>query len=1114
MGTADSTAYATEVGANGGLLVHVPAGSGTPTATGDTDGVAVAQAADADGNDVYKFAVTGAAKSVSVTVNGEATAHIVAVNHWGQAWLKAGDPVTYLTSTWANGFAIIHYKRADATYTGWGLHLWNGYRNDQGKGDPIVTWGSPFPVTGTDNWGVFWKVPLAAGATKMNWIIHNGDNKDLGADQNLDLTKTGGNVWFTSGSADLDGNAVFDIPVIHSVDADLSKAKAIWVNGTTIAWPYPQVSSAQVFTLKHSDTANIVVNDTVINGGTDIPLTFAGPITNDLLAAWPQLSSYNLLKLPNTVTAADVKNLLREQLVVTSTTSDGVFLEHATGVQIGGVLDSQYHYTGALGTTFAHDTSGAVTGITIRVWGPTATSMKIRHYTDPTIVDPAETVDMTYDAATGVWSYNAPASWLNSYYLYQAHVFAPSTGKYEDNVTTDPYSVGLSMNSTRTLIVDLSQASTKPTGWDKLVKPKFASLADASIYELHIRDFSVAAPSVPEANRGTYEAFTSQTTNGMRHLHALALAGLTHVHLLPFFDITSINEDATARTEIPTATLQGAVTSEGPASATPQSLVQANRNSDAFNWGYDPYHYTTPEGSYSTNPQGATRNKQTRDMVAGLAKAGLRTVMDVVYNHTSDSGENPHSVLDKLVPGYYYRLMPDGSVATSTCCQNTATERYMMAKLTRDSILTWATAYKIDGFRFDIMGHMPYALLTAIRSDLNKLTIANSGVDGKKVILYGEGWNFGEVANGARFLQATQANMAGTGIGTFDDRIRDNVRGGGPFDLNPRAQGFGSGLYTLSNGDAINGNSAKQKATLLDQMDLVKLGMAGEELNFSFVDNTGQRSSGADLLYNNVSAGYTANPVDQIAYVDAHDNEILFDSLAYKLPYKTSAAVRARYQVISLSTVLLGQGIPFMAAGSDMLHSKSLDKNSYDAGDWFNSIDWTGKTNGFGKGLPQAGDNGTRWAGWSSPALNTVVKPSATTSNLTAKMVMELLKIRYSSPLFRLGTLKNVQARLTYIGAGPKQTPGVITMRLIDAGAVGANKKLANLDKNYKSIVIVINASAKTTTVTSSVLKNSKITLSPIQAKGADSVVKRSKYIAKSGSLVVPAQTVAVFVQK
>ena len=142
------------------------------------------------------------------------------------------------------------------------------------------------------------------------------------------------------------------------------------------------------------------------------------------------------------------------------------------------------------------------------------------------------------------------------------------------------------------------------------------------------------------------------------------------------------------------------------------------------------------------------------------------------------------------------------------------------------------------------------------------------------------------------------------------------------------------------------------------------------------------------------------------------------------------------------------------------------------------------------------------------------IRPSSTTANLTAKMVMELLKIRYSSPLFRLGTLKNVQARLTYIGSGPKQTPGVITMRLLDAGAVGASKKLANLDKNYKSIVIVINASAKTTTVTSSVLKNSKITLSPIQAKGADSVVKRSKYIAKSGSLVVPAQTVAVFVQK
>jgi len=238
---------------------------------------------------------------------------------------------------------------------------------------------------------------------------------------------------------------------------------------------------------------------------------------------------------------------------------------------------------------------------------------------------------------------------------------------------------------------------------------------------------------------------------------------------------------------------------------------------------------------------------------------------------------------------------------------------------------------------------------------------------------------------------------------------------------------------------------------------------------------------------------------------------ILFDSLAYKLPYATSAAVRARYQVLSLAPVLLGQGLPFMAAGSDLLHSKSLDSNSYDAGDWFNAIDWTGKNNGFGQGIPVTGFDATKYA---TPALTTVKKPTAANANLTSNMVMDLLRVRYSSPLFRLGTLKNVQARLTYIGAGSKQTPGLITMRLLDAGAVGASKKLTNLDKNYKSIIVVFNTTTKTQTVTNSVFKKSKIELSPVQKKSADSTVRKSKYVSKTGSLIVPAQTVAVFVQK
>ncbi len=137
-------------------------------------------------------------------------------------------------------------------------------------------------------------------------------------------------------------------------------------------------------------------------------------------------------------------------------------------------------------------------------------------------------------------------------------------------------------------------------------------------------------------------------------------------------------------------------------------------------------------------------------------------------------------MLDKIVPGYYQRLLADGSVANSTCCANTATENAMMGKLVVDSVVTWAKEYKVDGFRFDLMGHQPKANILAVRKALDALTPAKDGVDGKKIIMYGEGWNFGEVADDARFVQATQKNMVSTGIATFSDRARDAVRGGSP----------------------------------------------------------------------------------------------------------------------------------------------------------------------------------------------------------------------------------------------------------------------------------------------------------------------------------------------
>ncbi|MCA9957361.1 MAG: hypothetical protein KC434_21685, partial [Anaerolineales bacterium] len=173
-------------------------------------------------------------------------------------------------------------------------------------------------------------------------------------------------------------------------------------------------------------------------------------------------------------------------------------------------------------------------------------------------------------------------------------------------------------------------------------------------------------------NRGKFAAFTEKNSDGVKHLQKLAKAGVTHVHLLPVFDIATINEDPTQRQEpaIPPAA--------GPASDEQATAVRAVRDLDAYNWGYDPFHYTVPEGSYATDPNGPARILEFRQMVQALNEMGLRVVMDVVYNHTAAAGQDAKSVLDKIVPGYYHRLDDDGQVATSTCCANTATEHTMM----------------------------------------------------------------------------------------------------------------------------------------------------------------------------------------------------------------------------------------------------------------------------------------------------------------------------------------------------------------------------------------------------------------------------------------------------
>ena len=580
------------------------------------------------------------------------------------------------------------------------------------------------------------------------------------------------------------------------------------------------------------------------------------------------------------------------------------------------------------------------------------------------------------------------------------------------------------------------------------------------------------------------------------------MPGLTHVHLLPTFDIATINEDKTTWDQPDPAVLE---TYAGD-SELQQEAVEATANLDAFNWGYDPFHYTTPEGSYSTNPDGSTRVVEYREMVQSLNETGLRVVMDVVYNHTNASGQADNSVLDQIVPGYYHRLSSDGAVETSTCCANTATEHEMMERLMVDSIVTWATEYKVDGFRFDLMGHHSLENMLEVRAALDALTVAEHGVDGSAIYIYGEGWNFGEVADNARFVQATQMNMGGTGIGTFSDRLRDAVRGGGPFDGGTSRitnQGFINGLVYDPNAQAYP--TAVAEDEMLLSADQIRVGLAGNLAGFEFIDRNGNLVAGADVDYNGSPSGYTEDPQENIVYISAHDNETLFDISQYKHPMDTSTQDRARAQNIGLDITALAQGVNFFHAGADMLRSKSMDRDSFNSGDWFNQLDFTYQDNNWAVGLPVASKNEAEWPVMQPFLADPALDPAPADISATAMHMLEILEIRDSSPLFSLESAVDVQDRVGFHNTGPGQVPGLIVMSLSDL--VGDD-----LDPALEEIVVLFNANDEAQSFVIPASAGREWELHPVQQGSADPVVATSTHDLASGAFTVPARTTAVFV--
>ncbi|MGC5032947.1 pullulanase-type alpha-1,6-glucosidase [Micromonospora sp. DT229] len=1017
---------------------------------------------------------------------------VVDVTQTGEVWVKQGDPATYQRREEAaggpappveEGTAVLHYRRSDGDYEGWGLHLWDGAANP-------TDWARPMPPTRIDSFGAEFRVPLSEGATGLSYIIHRGDEKDLPQDQRLDFADAGREVWLLAATP---GRLLPTTATGTGTDTDIGRQKAHWIDRSTLAWRTGP-TDGKAYALVTAPTGGVrVVDGELVGAYTSLPLTAQrNGLTEAQRAAFPHLWDHRTFSLDRR-DLAKVPPALRGQVLVTERAADGTLLG-ATGVQLPGVLDDLYAPATAarLGATF----TGGVP--TLAVWAPTARSVALELFDSPTATP--RLVEMRRDDRTGVWSVRGARDWTGRYYRYRVQAWQPAAQQVVTASVTDPYSVALAADSTHSQIVDLADPKLAPPGWAKLRKPAAPPAAKVQISELSVRDFSIADSTVPAGRRGTFLAFTDPNTAGMKHLRAISDAGVNHLHLLPAFDFATIPERRADQRQ-PDCDLAALP----PDSERQQECIAAVRDTDGYNWGYDPLHYTVPEGGYAVDPDGAGRTTEFRQMVVGINGAGLRVVLDVVYNHTSAAGTDPRSVLDQIVPGYYHRLLDDGTVATSTCCANTAPEHAMMGKLVVDSMVTWAKAYKVDGFRFDLMGHHPKANILAVRAALDKLTVARDGVDGKKILLYGEGWNFGEVADDARFVQATQANMAGTGIGTFNDRLRDAVRGGGPFDDNPRRQGFASGLFSDPNGDPVNGTTAEQRARLLHQQDLIKVGLVGNLRGYRFTDSAGRTVTGDQVDYNGSPAGYTDSPGEAITYVDAHDNEILYDALAYKLPQATPATDRARMQVLALSTVVLGQGAGFVTTGTERLRSKSLDRNSYNSGDWFNQIRWDcAQGNGFGAGLPPAEDNRDKWP-YAKPLLaDPLLVPDCAAIELTDARYAELLRIRNSTPVFGLSDARQVQQRVGFPLSGPDETPGVLTMTLDARGLGGA----------WKSVTVVFNSTPETATQRVTGLRGADVALHPVLRTSADPVLRTAAFAASTGTFTVPARSVAVFVQR
>ena len=499
-----------------------------------------------------------------------------------------------------------------------------------------------------------------------------------------------------------------------------------------------------------------------------------------------------------------------------------------------------------------------------KVWAPMASAVKLRLYDAGNGGNAISIIDLD-KATNGVWQTTVRHDLKNKYYTFQVM----QDGKWLLEAP-DIYAKAVGVNGHRGMVVDLQ--ATNPTGWNADKKPLLKTFNDIIIYELHIRDISVD-PNSGITNKGKFLGLTETGTKnpdgkatGLDHIKEL---GVTHVHILPAFDFNSVDE--------------------------------TKLNQPQYNWGYDPLNYNVPEGSYSTNPyDGNVRIKEFKQMVQALHKNGLRVIMDVVYNHTTDI---QHSNFSQFAPGYYYRQNPDGSYANGTGCGNeTASERPMMRKFMIESVIYWAKEYHIDGFRFDLMGIHDIETMNAISDALHKID--------PTIFIYGEGWTAGQspLVEDRRAVKKNVYEL--NKVAAFSDDLRDGIKGG---FSDVKAKGFVSG-------DQNSKESVKSGIVASTQ---------NSQINYKAVNYS--------------KAPWAAEPYQTISYVSCHDDNTLFDRLKISNP-DASEADLIKMDKLANAIVLTSQGVAFLHSGAELLRTKQGVANSFSSPDAINEIDWSRKT--------------------------------------------------------------------------------------------------------------------------------------------------------------------------